>query len=67
MLKRKYNQLNTKFKDLKESKVAELDAINQRLDSIQKPFIYLNNKYDQFDTEFKDLKESKVAELDAIN
>ena len=26
MLKRKYNQLNTKFKDLKESKVAKLYA-----------------------------------------
>jgi len=26
MLKRKYNQLNTKFKDLKKSKVAKLDA-----------------------------------------
>ena len=27
-LKYKYNQLNTKFKDLKESKAAELDTIN---------------------------------------
>jgi len=26
MLKHKYNQLNTKFKDLKESKVAKIDA-----------------------------------------
>ena len=28
ILKRKYNQLNTKFKNLKESKVAELDVVN---------------------------------------
>ena len=28
ILKRKYNQLNTKFKDLKDFKVAKLDAIN---------------------------------------
>jgi hypothetical protein len=27
-LKRKYNQFNTKFKDLKDFKVAKLDAIN---------------------------------------
>ena len=26
MLKRKYNQLNTKFKDLKESKAAEMET-----------------------------------------
>ena len=26
MLKRKYNQLNTKFKDLKESKVAKIET-----------------------------------------
>ena len=35
-LKHKYGQLNTKFKDLKESKTAELDAVNQRLNGIQK-------------------------------
>ena len=28
MLKRKYNQLNTKFKDLKDSKTAKLDTVN---------------------------------------
>ena len=28
ILKYKYNKLNTKFKDLKESKIAKLDAIN---------------------------------------
>ena len=46
-LKRKYNQLDTEFKDLRESKTAELDAVNQRLDGIQKNFIRLNNKYGQ--------------------
>ena len=34
-LNNKYNQLNTKFKDLKESKVVKLNAVNQRLDNIQ--------------------------------
>jgi hypothetical protein len=34
MLKYKYNQLNTKFKDLKEFKVIKLDTINQRLNGI---------------------------------
>ena len=46
-LKRKYDKLNTEFKDLKESKVAELDAVNQRLDGTQKTFTRLNNKYGQ--------------------
>ena len=27
-LKRKYNQLDTKFKDLKDAKIAKLDAVN---------------------------------------
>ena len=30
-LNNKYDQLDIKFKDLKESKVAELDIVNQRL------------------------------------
>ena len=46
-LKRKYEQLDTKFRDLKESKAAELSAVNQRLDGTQKTFIGLNNKYGQ--------------------
>ena len=46
-LKRKYNQLDTEFKDLRESKTAELDAVNQRLDGTQKTLIRLNNKYGQ--------------------
>lgn len=46
-LKRKYDQLNNEFKDLKESKAAELDAVNQRLDGTQKTFTRLNNKYGQ--------------------
>ena len=46
MLKRKYDQLNTKFKNLKKPKAAEQDAVNQRLDNTQKTFICLNNKYD---------------------
>jgi chromosome segregation ATPase len=47
MLKRGYDQLNNEFKDLKESKAAELDALNQRLDGTQKTFTRLNNKYRQ--------------------
>ena len=46
-LKRKHDQLDTKFKDLKESKAVELDAVNQRLDGTQKTLIRLNNKYGQ--------------------
>ena len=46
-LKRKYDQLDTEFKDSKESKAAELDAVNQRLDGTQKTLIRLNNKYGQ--------------------
>jgi len=47
-LKRKYNKLNTKFKDLKESKVAKLDAKAQ--------YNQLNTK---LNTKFKDLKSLK--------
>ena len=46
MLKHKYDQLNIKFKDLKKPKAVKQDIVNQKLDNIQKTFIYLNNKYD---------------------